>query len=145
MNLLEKYALEQIRASFPFELHIKGFKKTVRNILKDIAKNSGEIEIDSIEQLVPKCFPDGYFFYEDKDEIGITKILCVIEVENQNPLSNRKLGEYGNFQFTLDCVCEPDYKFELMVFDRYGKNPRTLDLFDWVFPRGRNATDPKAN
>lgn len=138
MNLLEKYALEQIKASFPFKLHTKGFKKTVRDILKDIAENSREIEIDAIEQNVPKYLPDGYFFYKEKNKIGIpeTYILCAIEVENQNPLSNRKLSEYGDFWFTLDCIRLPDYRFELMVFDRYGKNPRTIDLFDWVFPRG---------
>ena len=87
----------------------KGFKKElVSRLEKEDDWDIGEFESDLGESNV---IPD-LFYFDDK-----LKVIHIIEVEVQNPLSFEKLRKYIRLWFMCDYLY---WDIDLMIMDRFG-------------------------
>ena len=74
--------------------------------------------------LKPKFIPD--LWQIDRE----SRMIHLLEIEDTHPLSNDKIGLIHKYWWDMDAY---SWDIKLTVFDRYGLNPRPLDLTDYAF------------
>ena len=72
----------------------------------------------------PKFIPD--LWHIDAKE----HVIHLFEIEDTHPLQNDKIALIHNYWWDMDAY---GWEVRLIVFDRYGLNPRPLDLTDYAF------------
>jgi len=76
------------------------------------------------EMFKPKFIPDLWRIDSDRRKIYL------YEIEDTHPLSNEKLSKLHDYWWDLDAE---GWLLYLTVFDRYGLNPREIDLTEFAF------------
>jgi hypothetical protein len=87
-------------------------------------ENREWLEEKWVDQWKPNFIPDLWRIDEKQSTIYL------YEVEDTNPISNAKLAKLNEYWWAVD----NDYwSIKLVVFDRYGLNPREINLEDFSF------------
>jgi hypothetical protein len=110
------------------------FPKTIRRallaeLLSDSDFKNTLIQKEFEEKLAcwtPTFRPDLWFIDSDKREV------ILLEIENTSPLQNKKIESLVNFWWFMENEC---WNVKCWVFDRYGLNPRQVDLQEIAMAR----------
>jgi hypothetical protein len=157
-NSLYALAVANVRKHEPraFDTHSphgreQSFPQTLKRAL--ISQHSigvTELEVDSHKELMEWCWNDRWrpsfvpdlWFIDEKE-----RSVRLIEIEDTSPITPRKLNELIDFFWAMD---NENWAVEVVVFDRYGLNPRELSLqradfagrgIDTNSPNYRSMTD----
>ena len=99
----------------------KGFSKCLMDLITTLGLVD-EVPADKKGRRRFEIIPDAYIFDPDFE------VVTAYEVEDTHPLTPAKLSIYADIFWILD---QKHWLLKLIVLDRYGKNERVLDLFDW--------------
>ena len=76
------------------------------------------------EEWKPQFIPDLWWIDDEN------KTIHLYEIEDTHPLTEDKLLLLHTFWWNMDGI---SWDVKLVVFDRYGKNPRPLDLMEYFY------------
>src|ERR1051325_2279125 len=140
MKPVYEMAVMNVRMKFPNSQDarmISGdlrFRETLRAILweqqsymvqgSEMAEHKKYFEENWETMWKPQFIPDLWWIDKEADTIHL------FEIEDTHPLTQDKLALVHNYWWDMDAI---SWKVELTVFDRYGLNPRSLDLTQYAY------------